>query len=248
MNVRDRDADRAGAFVCEGETVLNVLLSHYSRYQPASILIAESRVEPLRALLANAPCPIYVAAQSMMDTIVGFHIHRGILAVCERTPLPSAENLLFGLSDACRVVVLVGLANHDNVGGIFRSAAALGVDCVLVDHETCDPLYRKSIRVSVGGAISVPYARIAQQDIVPLLRRHAVEAFALAPNARVDMRGVMAPKRAALLFGAEGPGLPEHLLAQTTQLSIPMNAFDSLNVSVTAGIALWHFAQAAGAP
>jgi tRNA G18 (ribose-2'-O)-methylase SpoU len=242
MNVRDRDADRVGDFICESETVLNVLLSARSRYHPSSILIAESRVAPLGALLAKARCPVYVADQAAMDAIVGFHIHRGVLAICARTPLPSAENLLFELSDRCRIVVLAGLANHDNVGGIFRSAAALGADCVLLDHETCDPLYRKSIRVSVGGALALPYARIATKDIVPLLKRHKVDAFALAPSANVDLRTVVVPRRAALLFGSEGHGLPDSILGACSQLSIPMHAFDSLNVSVTAGIALWHFA------
>jgi tRNA G18 (ribose-2'-O)-methylase SpoU len=241
MNVRDRDADRAGDFICESETVLNVLLSPRSRFLPSSILVAESRIEPLGELLSTARCPVYVAAQAVLDSIVGFHIHRGVLAICARTPLPSAENLLFELSDRCRVVVLVGLANHDNVGGIFRSAAALGADCILLDDETCDPLYRKSIRVSVGGALALPYARVATKDIVPLLKRHKVGAFALAPSATQDLRTLETPRRAALLFGSEGHGLPDSILSACSQISIPMHAFDSLNVSVTAGIALWHF-------
>lgn len=246
--VRERDlVGREHRFVAEGEVVLRVLLKQ-RRFNVESVLLAENRVQGLSdALLALSPeTPVYSASRAVMDAIVGFPIHRGILAVARRAPLPSVAELLAGLPHEALVVGLVGLANHDNVGGIFRNAAAFGVGAVLLDPETCDPLYRKAIRVSVGGALVVPFTRVpSAAAMVGTLRESGFEVISLTPSGRETLARLRRPRRAALLLGAEGPGLPASLLAETRTVSIPMSGgFDSLNVATTSGIALHHLSEA----
>ncbi|NNC01106.1 RNA methyltransferase, partial [Corallococcus exiguus] len=136
---------------------------------------------------------------------------------------PAASDLLDDLPSEALVVGLVGLANHDNVGGIFRNAAAFGVDAILLDEQTCDPLYRKAIRVSVGGALVVPFARIGSPSMmVDMLRASGFEVMALSPSGRETLGSVRRAARTALLLGAEGPGLPSELLADSRTIAIPM--------------------------
>ena len=141
--------------------VLRVLVS-LRRIGRSSLLIAEKRLAALEPLIAKLPAevPVYSASQKVLDRIVGFPMHRGILALGRRPAATSAEALLAGLGRRAVVLVLYGIANHDNVGGIFRNAAAFGADAVLLDAACCDPLYRKAIRVSVGAALVVPFARL----------------------------------------------------------------------------------------
>jgi tRNA G18 (ribose-2'-O)-methylase SpoU len=242
-DVREKDlASREGLFVAEGDNVLRVLLGPRSLYRARSVLIAEARAATRGELLDRAPpdVPVFVAKQAVMDAIVGFPIHRGILALGERGPPRPAPELLAGAKLA---LGLVGLANHDNVGGLFRNAAAFGAGAIVVDAQTCDPLYRKSIRVSVGGALIVPSARVdTGEDVLEALERAGFEVFAFSPQGALEL-GEVAPApssaRRALVFGAEGPGLPAHLLARARTVRIAMApGFDSLNVAVSAGIAL----------
>lgn len=246
--VRERDlAGREHRFVAEGEVVLRVL-ARQSRFTPESLLLAENRVESLGDVLANLPpdIPVYTANRTVMDAIVGFPIHRGILAVARRALLPPVEELLSRLPQRALVVGLVGLANHDNVGGIFRNAAAFGADAVLLDPETCDPLYRKAIRVSVGGTLVVPFTRAASASaMVRALEDVHFDVIALSPSGKETLAKLERSPRAALLLGAEGPGLPADLMARARTVSIPMSGgFDSLNVATTSGIALHHLAGA----
>ncbi|WP_262031484.1 TrmH family RNA methyltransferase [Microvirga sp. Mcv34] len=250
--VRERDLlGREHRFVAEGEVVLRVLAKQ-SRFRIESLLLAESRLETLGDVLdALSPeIPVYTANRAVMDAIVGFPIHRGILAVAQRAPLQPVEELLSQMPERALVVGLVGLANHDNVGGIFRNAAAFGAGAVLLDRETCDPLYRKAIRVSVGGALVVPYTRVASADaMVGALQAASFDVMALSPPGQEILSQVQPSRRTALLLGAEGPGLPPSLLARTRTVSIPMSGgFDSLNVATTSGIALHHLASAAARP
>jgi tRNA G18 (ribose-2'-O)-methylase SpoU len=242
--VRERDlVGRQHRFVAEGEVVLRVLLRQ-SRFEVESLLLAESRVESLSDALPmlSPEIPIYTANRQVMDAIVGFPIHRGILAVARRPPPPPVEELLAGLPEKALVVGLIGLANHDNVGGIFRNAAAFGANAVLLDPETCDPLYRKAIRVSVGGALVVPFTRAPAADaLVQALQAASFEVIALSPSGTEVLSQIQPVRRTALILGAEGPGLPPDLLARTRTVSIPMSGgFDSLNVATTSGIALHH--------
>jgi len=244
-DVRERDLrGRDGLFVAEGEVVVRVLLTQ-SLQPPVSLLLAEKRVTALAREIASLPegVPVFVAPQAVMDGIVGFPIHRGILALGRRNPAGSADALLRGIDGPSVVLGLIGIANHDNMGGIFRNAAAFGVSAVFLDGACCDPLYRKAIRVSAGHALCVPFARLGErEDMLALLERHGFAPMALAPRAERTIDEITRPDRAALLLGAEGHGLPDAVLQRTTGLRIPMAPdVDSLNVAVTSGIVLHHF-------
>ncbi len=245
--VRERDvAGRAGGFIAEGEVVLNVL-ARTPLYTTRAVLIAEKRLDRLTPLLARfgAGTPIYAAGQAVMDKIAGFAIHRGILAFGARAAPTSAATLLDGLSEAATVIVLFGISNHDNIGGIFRNAAAFGVEAVLIDGGCCDPLYRKAIRVSVGGVLTVPFARLAPgEDAVAMLDARGFEVAALSPKGLQPLSGLVSKSPMAVLLGGEGDGLPVDVLARARTISIPMaGGFDSLNVATTSGIVLHHLRE-----
>ena len=206
------------------------------------MLVCARRLEAVGDILGAlaSHVPVYLADQPVMDGIVGFHIHRGLLALAERGPGHSASELLDGLGPAATVVGVIGVSNHDNVGGIFRNAAAFGASAVLLDATSCDPLYRKAIRVSVGGALLVPFARCpSPATILAALAARGFEAIALTPRGEERIEAIAPGPRRALLLGAEGPGLPDEVLARARRARIEIVAgFDSLNVAVASGIAL----------
>ncbi len=246
-DVKERDlTGRLGGFIAEGEVVLNVL-ARSQFHRARALLIAEKRLVRLAPLIArfDPEVPVYTASQLVMDAIAGFAIHRGILAHGERRAMPAPETLLAGAPPRALVVVLFGIANHDNMGGIFRNAAAFGAAGVLLDPTCCDPLYRKAIRVSVGAALSLPFARLGpEDDPITLLTRHGFTPLALSPAGRTPLAAVLRPARAAVLLGAEGEGLAESLMVRAETVAIPMSgAFDSLNVATTSGIVLHHLAS-----
>jgi len=243
--IKERDlVGRGGRFIVEGRTVLDVALSPRSHFPLESLLLSESRIEALAPLLAQAPAdlPVYTASQAILDGITGFHIHRGLLGIGLRGDEPDMASLVAGLPEQALVVVPLGITNHDNVGGIMRNAAAFGADAALFDFASCDPLYRKAIRVSVGGSLIVPFAREGSADaVLDLLVANGFELLALSPAGETKLSNVPRPRRAALLLGAEGPGLSAEIMARTRTVSIPMKGgFDSLNVATTSGIALHH--------
>ena len=247
-DIRERDlVGRRGLFVAEGKVVLEKLLAS-PRFRPESLLIAEHRLGSLGNLLEKVPedVPVYAAAQPVLDAIAGFPLHRGILAIGRRTVAPDAEALLADLPAEATVLVLSAIANHDNMGGIFRNAAAFGVDAILLDTDCCDPLYRKAVRVSVGAALLVPYAKLDRgADVLALLERHAFAPLALSPAGNRTLAELRPSPRTAVMLGAEGPGLPAALLTRAESIRIPMAAgFDSLNVATTSGIVLHHLAAA----
>lgn len=242
--VRERDlVGRQGLFIAEGEVVLRVL-ARSPRAAVVSVLLAEKRVGALETIISELPdeTPVYVAGQAVMDQIVGFPIHRGILAIGRLNHVTPAAELLGGLQGRTTVLALSGIANHDNMGGLFRNAAAFGVDAVLLDADCCDPLYRKAIRVSVGASLVVPFARLeAGEDLVARLGEADFDTLALSPRGETALRDLVRPDRVAALLGAEGHGLSADVLSRTRTVSIPMAAgFDSLNVATTAGIVLHH--------
>lgn len=247
LSIRERDlVGRQGRFIAEGKVVLNVLFSA-ARFMPESALVLENRLPGLAATLKQAPenMPVYAASQSVMDAIAGFHIHRGVLAIgVKRTPV-SPRELIAALPARALVLVLVGLANHDNVGAIFRNAAAFGVDAVLLDDACCDPLYRKAIRVSVGASLKVPFS-VGEDTagLVDMLTKEGFHQLALSPAGAADLRDLARPDRMALFLGTEGEGLPEILLSRLSTARIRMtDGFDSLNVAAASAIALHHFSE-----
>lgn len=248
--VRERDlVGRGGRFVAEGRVVLEKAVRAIPQALE-SVLVAEHRLDSLVGVLAGLPetTPVYAAGQAAMDAVVGFPIHRGILAV-GRSPERDPDALLAGLPERALVVGLAGIANHDNMGGIFRNAAAFGADAVLLDDTCCDPLYRKAIRVSVGAALTVPFARAGSAAaLVGRLADRGFEVIALSPGGEAELRDLVRPPRVAALFGAEGPGLPPQVLARARTVRIAMaGGFDSLNVATTSGIVLHNLTASFGA-
>lgn len=239
--VRERDlVGRGGLFIAEGRVVLEKAV----RAMPEaldSVLVAAHRLDGLTEILAGVPeaTPVYAVGQPAMDALVGFPIHRGVLAVGRR-PERDAGTLLASLPRQALVVGAVGVANHDNMGGIFRNAAAFGAAAVLLDETCCDPLYRKAIRVSVGAVLSTPFARAGSAAaMADLLQQHGFEVVALSPRGGLELHELTPPPRTAVLFGAEGPGLPQSLLDRVRTVRIAMaGGFDSLNVATTSGIVL----------
>ena len=194
-------------------------------------------------IVNNAQAKVFIVGPEfvpVLDAIAGFPIHRGILGLGACDAPPAAADLLAGLPPRALVLSLHGLANHDNVGAIFRNAAAFDVDAVLLDERCCDPLYRKALRVSVGAALTVPFARLAAgEDVLALLQAHGFEPLALTPRGRERLSQVRRSDRMAVLLGAEGPGLGAALIAGARSVRIPMaGGFDSLNVATTSGIVL----------
>mgnify|MGYP001799884291 CR=1 FL=1 len=248
-----------GLFMAEGELVIHHLVR--SRYRPASVFCTPARGESMAADLARLPAgtPIYRAEPAVMGEVCGFNIHRGVLAAAHRSAAVAdptrPTSTLDRLSERCRaLVVLEDLSNHDNVGSVFRSAAALaglhdetepqpnGVGVVL-SPRCCDPLYRKAIRVSMGLALRVPFVHATDWP-APLdrLRERGWSLIALAGGGEATLADLGPVAKPALLLGAEGPGLSGAALGSAaTRARIPMHpGVDSLNVAVAGAIALAH--------
>lgn len=247
-DVRERDlVGRQHRFVIEGEVVLRVAATR-SIHEIESVLLSDRRVDALGPVIdaLDPQVPVYVAGQSVIDAIAGFPVHRGVLGIGRRAPQIGSVELLAGMPARACVVCPVGIANHDNIGGIFRNAAAFGADAVLLDRASCDPLYRKAIRVSVGGSLVVPFAREDDADVLlNLVKAEGFVPVGLSPHGAAALADMPRPERLALFLGAEGPGLPEGLLRRLVTVRIPMAGnFDSLNVATTSGIALHHFIAA----
>jgi tRNA G18 (ribose-2'-O)-methylase SpoU len=243
-DIRERDlVGRQGCFVAEGRVVIEKVVAS-AGFRLDSVLVAAHRLESLADVLGrlDAETPVFAAPQAVVDAIAGFALHRGLLAIGRRADAPSAEALLGGLPARADILVLSGIANHDNMGGIFRNAAAFGVGAVILDSDCCDPLYRKAIRVSVGATLLVPFAQVDRgTDVLDLLDRHGFTTVALSPRGERELQHMAVADRNAVLLGAEGPGLSPELMgrARTVRLSMA-GGFDSLNVATTSGIVLHH--------
>lgn len=243
-DLKDNALDRHGRFIVEGAIALERLI-RASRFPLQSLLIAEARQGPLAPLLEylSPTIPIYIAGQPVMDAIAGFHIHRGVLALARRTTSETPQQLIASLpAGPLTLLVLIGLSNHDNVGACFRNAAALGADAVLLDETSCDPLYRKSIRVSSGAALTLPFSHGGTgESLLAALDAARVTPWALSPANGAPLHTLAPPDRLAIVLGAEGPGLPPDLMRKATRVSIPMSpGMDSLNVATAGAIALSH--------
>jgi tRNA G18 (ribose-2'-O)-methylase SpoU len=249
-DIRERDlTGRQGLFVAEGEVVLNVLTSERSLCRPVALLLDSKRVDGLSGVLARvaADTPVYIADQRVLDAIAGFHLHRGILALGQKPSQTGLEACLKGMGPDAVVVAACGIGNHDNMGGLFRNAAAFGAGAVLLDDRCCDPFYRKAIRVSVGAVLRTPMAvGLDALEMIEGLTAAGFEVRALAPAASESLDEAPRGGRVAIVLGPEGPGLPATVLERCRPVGIPMSGgFDSLNVSVASGIALHHFTRRA---
>jgi tRNA G18 (ribose-2'-O)-methylase SpoU len=222
-------------------------LMRSGRAEPLSVLIDAKRLVSLADVIAQLPgdTPVYAASQAVIDAIAGFHLHRGILAIGRKEDGRDANALLAAAPERAVVVVLFGLANHDNMGGVFRNAAAFGAYAVLLDPDCCDPLYRKAIRVSVGATLVTPYARVpGGVGAIDLLERHGFIPLALSPKGVESLNVLHPPQRAAVLLGTEGQGLAPEVMARARTVRIEMaGPMDSLNVAVTSGLALHRLAS-----
>ena len=231
-----------GLFIAEGELVLRRALR--AGYRPRSYLIDAKRVGQLADLPGDAP--VYAAAPAVLEQATGFHVHRGVLASFHRLPLRTAADLL---GPARRVAILEDVNNHTNIGAVFRDAAALGIDAVLLSPTCADPLYRRSVRVSMGEVFAIPYARLEPwPDALAEVRAAGFTVLALTPAADAVPLQRLTPAqrdRAALLLGAEGPGLSRHALAASdVPVKIPMRrGVDSLNVAAAAAVAFWELTR-----
>ena len=248
-DIRERDlTGRQGLFVAEGEVVLRVLASPASLCRPVAALIAEKRVAGLAEVLAALPpeTPVYSAAQPVLDGIAGFHLHRGVMALGEKPEPPPPARVLAAAPDDAVVLLACGIGNHDNMGGLFRAAAAFGA-AVLLDDHCCDPFYRKAIRVSVGAVLRTPMSTGQDAgEMVDALKTAGFRVLAMTPSSPSPLHLAARGGRTAIVLGAEGPGLPTHLLERCETIGIPMSGgFDSLNVGTAGAIALHHFTREA---
>ena len=234
-DVKDRDlTGRKGLFMAEGKVVLERLFAS-TLCVCISVLTTQERLKSLD-ISALGEVPVYVVAAEVMDAVAGFPIHRGYLGLGRYAPPLDVEAVL-ARPGRLRILALSGIANVDNMGGLLRNAAAFGVDAVVIDAACCDPLYRKAIRVSVGGVFQVPHYRVP--NLVETFRAHDITPYALSPSGTVDVDDLMAAERSAFLFGAEGPGLAQEVMTACTTVRIAMHGgFDSLNVATTSGIVL----------
>lgn len=246
-HVKERDlVGRHGRFIAEGRVVVETLASPRSLCAPEALLLAENRVEAMGPIIDALPdaVPVHVANQAVLDAIAGFPLHRGILAIGRRPQASPLEDLLAAAPEDAVVVAAIGIGNHDNMGGIFRNAAAFGAHAVLLDPGCCDPFYRKSIRVSVGAVLRTPMAAASTEDLVSALIHQGFEILALSPGASERLDQVREGGRRAILLGSEGPGLPPALLERLRVVGVPMaGGFDSLNVATTSALALYQLTR-----
>jgi tRNA G18 (ribose-2'-O)-methylase SpoU len=243
VELRTRWEPPNGLFIAEGELVLRRALR--AGYAPRSFLLDAKRVDQL-ADLAGIGAPVYAAGQDLLERATGFHVHRGVLGSFHRRPARPAAEVL---AAARRVAVLEDLNNHTNLGAIFRGAAALGIDGVLLSPSCADPLYRRSVRVSMGEVFAVPYAKLEPWPAaLAQLRAAGFTVLALTPATDatpIHRLSAAQRERPALLLGAEGPGLSGQALRVSDQrVRIPMRrGVDSLNVAAAAAVAFWELGR-----
>ncbi|MFB4299259.1 TrmH family RNA methyltransferase [Actinomadura sp. NTSP31] len=243
VNLRKSLEAEHGLFLAEGEKVIRraVAAGHPVR----SLLMARRWTASLADVLDSVDAPVYVADDAVLEGVTGFPVHRGALASLERLPLPPVDAVV---KDARRILVLEDIVDHTNVGAIFRCAAALGVDAAVLAPRCADPLYRRSVKVSMGAVFALPYARMTDwHNGLAGLRAHGFQILALTPSAgAVPLDSVPPADRRALLLGSEGDGLSSRWLDEADhRVRIPMNetalsrGVDSLNVTAAAAIACY---------
>lgn len=243
VNLRKKLEPVRGLYLAESEKVIRRALR--AGHRPRSFLMGKRWLTDLADLVEQAESdgvPVYFAEAAVIEAMTGFHLHRGALAAMHRPPLVAPEVLL---QHASRVVILEDIVDHSNVGAVFRSCAALGVDAVLITPRCADPLYRRAVRVSMGTVFQVPWTRIDEwPDGLQVLRDNGftVAALALGDGAvSLDVLAANPPDRLAMILGTEGDGLTR-LAVKGADLvvKIPMSGgVDSLNVAAASAVAMW---------
>ena len=234
-----------GVFIAESEIVIRRALA--AGYRPRSMVMAPEWLERMAPLIADVEAPVYTASYDVLRELTGFHVHRGALASFHRKPVPPLDEVVAGTR---RVVVIEDMVSHTNLGAVFRCAAALGMDAVVLSPSCADPLYRRAVRVSMGEVFVVPYARADRwPESIGRLKNAGFRVLAMTPAAdarRLDELAVGDDDRLAVLLGSEGPGLSATASGQADlQVRIPMaHGVDSLNVAAAAAVAFWELGRA----
>ena len=254
VSLNDRDLRRLRArssggegniLIAEGATVVRQLLA--SRHRVRSLLVTERGLRALGTDPLGTEAPVYLVPQPLVEAIAGYNFHRGAMASADRAPLPDLNGVLAG---AGLLLLAEGVNDHENLGALFRNAAALGAAGVLLDPTSADPLYRRSIRVSMGHVLHLPFTRMTDWPAtIGRLQERGFEVLALTPAGDADdVRQVARRPRQALLVGAEGAGLsPAALGAADRRVRVPLSpGVDSLNVATAAAIALHHLGPTGG--
>ena len=242
-----RGAELAGGvFIVEGRFALDAVLA--SPYPLVSVLVLRRRLGVLSTLSLPEGVPVFVADDDFMKSLTGFDVHRGLLAAASRRRVPSAAELL-ARHPASPVVVVEGVNDQENLGSIFRNAAAFGAGAVFLSPTCTDPLYRRSVRVSLGLVLKVPFARLEPwPSSLELVRNDGFFPLALTPSPEAAPIGTVSAElhghRVALIVGGEGQGLTPAVLSRCRQVRVPMApGVSSLNVAAATAVALHHFAS-----
>lgn len=230
-----------GTFIAESLQVIRIALRE--GYEPLSFLCEENRIDAVNTLMkeADEEKPLYTGSRELLEQLTGYRLTRGVLCHMKRKPLRDAADML---NTALRVAVLEDVTDSTNVGAVFRSAAALGMDAVLLCRKCCDPLCRRAVRVSMGTVFQVPWA-VLEEGYMELLRSLGFTTLALALDDRArDVRDISLylPRRKALILGTEGTGLKAETVERADHtVMIPMkNGVNSLNVAAAAAVAFWE--------
>jgi tRNA G18 (ribose-2'-O)-methylase SpoU len=241
VELRTRWEPPHGLFIAEGELVLRRALR--AGYAPRSFLVEEKRAGQIADLTA---APTYAASPAVLQEVTGFNVHRGVLASFHRKALPTVSEVL---AAARRVVILEDINNHTNLGAIFRGVAGLGIDAVLLSPTCADPLYRRSVRVSMGEVFAIAYVTLAPwPSALRSVREAGYTLLAMTPDPEaLPLQDLSEAQRSrpALLLGAEGPGLSQNALAASdVRVRIPMRrGVDSLNVAAATAVACWELTR-----
>ena len=248
--LRSRHEPESGIYIAESAEVIRRAID--AGHHPRSMLMQDTWVDRLTDLIDTADVDVYVGSREVLERLTGFHVHRGALAAMHRPTLPSLDSVV---AITRRIVILEDLVDHTNVGAIFRSAAGLGMEAILITPRCADPLYRRSVRVSMGAVFAVPWTRIDPwPGGLSLLRDRGFTIAAVTPRGprAVPLSDFAAdpPERVALVLGTEGDGLSASALMDAdTEVSIPMHAgVDSLNVAAASAVVFWALATRWPAP
>lgn len=237
--LRRRSEPEGGLYIAESSKIIQRAIA--AGHVPRAVLLQQQWLADLEPVLAPFDIPVFVGDAAVLESLTGFNLHRGALASMQRPELPALADVL---RDARRVVVIEDVVDHTNVGAIFRSVAGLGADAVLVTPRCADPLYRRSVRVSMGTVLQVPWTRLPEwSEAKPALSEAGFHVAALALDDRavdLDEFSATPPDRIAIVVGAEGDGLSRAALAAADSVvTIPMaHGVDSLNVAAASAVAL----------